>query len=323
MIATDPVITPARIFRTISPLFEKIEKRAALALRWSGWWRGGRMLIPRPLPGPAGGFPFEESARRPATVADGVLLVRRELGHRAAVIAVGRQERGVVAEAAVAARLVRERPLATLLDHVDATARLGVRERADVRDAPIAVVRHLVEELGEVLLVRRVLAGVAGRVDAGPSAERGRGDARVVGDRRTSCGLRGHARLGGGVLGERLAGLRRQLDFVRERYHDVRGEQRLELAQLVRVAGGEHQLHARLPLGRARAERRLLCLAELLDAGGGEREHVVERGAAERRALRGGLYLDEAAVAGHDHVRVHLGGRVLRVVQVEQRDTPD
>ena len=42
--------------------------------------------------------------------------------------------------------------------------------------------------------------------------------------------------------------------------------------------------------------------------------------------LRGRLHLDEPAVAGHDDVHVDLGGRVLGVVEVEQRlavDDPD
>ena len=39
----------------------------------------------------------------------------------------------------------------------------------------------------------------------------------------------------------------------------------------------------------------------------------------ERRPLGGRLNLDQAAVAGHDDVDVDLGGRVLDVVQVEQR----
>src|SRR3954468_5469572 len=50
MIATDPVRTPATIFSAISPEFEAIEKRAARALRWSGWLRGGRRLTGGPYP---------------------------------------------------------------------------------------------------------------------------------------------------------------------------------------------------------------------------------------------------------------------------------
>ena len=39
--------------------------------------------------------------------------------------------------------------------------------------------------------------------------------------------------------------------------------------------------------------------------------------ARQRRALGGRLDLDQPAVAGHDDVRVDLGGRVLDVVEVE------
>src|SRR4051794_40728590 len=66
-----------------------------------------------------------------------------------------------------------------------------------------------------------------------------------------------------------------------------------------------------------------LHLAQPLDPVRGEREQLVEVGAAERRALGGGLDLDEAAVAGHDHVGVDLRGRVLGIVEVEQRGAID
>ena len=62
-----------------------------------------------PLPRRARGEPLEQRPGRAAAVADGVLLGRRQLGHRAAVGDVVGQEGGVVAEAAVAARLGRER----------------------------------------------------------------------------------------------------------------------------------------------------------------------------------------------------------------------
>src|SRR3954468_17271725 len=75
--------------------------------------------------------------------------------------------------------------------------------------------------------------------------------------------------------------------------------------------------------GEGGAHSFALGLAELGDAGLGECEQVVERRARERRALRGRLNLDEAAVAGHDDVGVDLGGRVLGVVQVEQRPAAD
>src|SRR6188472_1487678 len=69
--------------------------------------------------------------------------------------------------------------------------------------------------------------------------------------------------------------------------------------------------------------RDALRLGELIDPGGGEVEQLVERLTGERVALRGRLYLDELAVAGHDHVHVRVGARVLRVVEVEQRHPVD
>src|SRR4051794_12059870 len=62
-----------------------------------------------------------------------------------------------------------------------------------------------------------------------------------------------------------------------------------------------------------RAERRLLRLAQPLDARLTQREQLVQRRARERGALGRGLHLDQPAVAGHHDVRVHLGGRVLGV----------
>ena len=49
----------------------------------------------------------------------------------------------------------------------------------------------------------------------------------------------------------------------------------------------------------------------------GDRQERVEPGTAEGHLLRGALHLDELAGAGHDDVHVHLGARVLDVVQVE------
>src|SRR5262245_3721912 len=63
----------------------------------------------------------------------------------------------------------------------------------------------------------------------------------------------------------------------------------------------------------------ILSGRKLLDAAGRQLEQLVEAGAAERRLLRGRLYLDERTVAGGHDVHVHLGRRVLRVVEVEER----
>src|SRR6478672_2870316 len=70
-------------------------------------------------------------------------------------------------------------------------------------------------------------------------------------------------------------------------------------------------------------DRLLLQRRELVDPAGCEVEQLVEPLARERNLLRGGLHLDEASVAGHDDVDVDLGVRVLRVVEVEQRDVLD
>src|SRR5215210_6406877 len=67
----------------------------------------------------------------------------------------------------------------------------------------------------------------------------------------------------------------------------------------------------------------LLCCGELLDPTCSELEQLVQPCTAERSALRRRLHLDERAFAGHDDVHVHLGLRVLGVVEIEQRFAPD
>src|SRR5579871_3572126 len=67
----------------------------------------------------------------------------------------------------------------------------------------------------------------------------------------------------------------------------------------------------------------LLEPLQLVDAFGGQIQQLVEPGAVERNALGSRLHLDEAAVARHHHVHVDVGGRVLRVVEVEQGNTLD
>ena len=54
--------------------------------------------------------------------------------------------------------------------------------------------------------------------------------------------------------------------------------------------------------------------------GRAAREHLRELGAREGRALAGALELDELAASRHDDVGVDLGGRVLFIAEVEQRN---
>ena len=58
--------------------------------------------------------------------------------------------------------------------------------------------------------------------------------------------------------------------------------------------------------------------AQAFDAGLREREQLVEVGARQRGPFRGRLDFDQSALAGHDHVGVDLGTRVLRVVEVAE-----
>ena len=69
--------------------------------------------------------------------------------------------------------------------------------------------------------------------------------------------------------------------------------------------------------GARSAQRFLLRHADRLDAVSGEGEQLVQLLAAERSRLGGGLHLDQATRGGHDVVHVHLGLRVLGVVEIE------
>src|SRR5438270_1186286 len=71
--------------------------------------------------------------------------------------------------------------------------------------------------------------------------------------------------------------------------------------------------------GTDRLHRLTLRQDDLVDTRGGQVEQLVELAAAERSALSRRLDLDQPPVAGHDDVDVDLGGRVLLVVEIEQR----
>src|SRR5262249_52534668 len=55
------------------------------------------------------------------------------------------------------------------------------------------------------------------------------------------------------------------------------------------------------------------------DTGSRERKHLVQPLLGKRCLLRGALNLDERAGARHHNVHVHLGRRVLPIVEVEER----
>src|ERR1051326_6606147 len=79
-------------------------------------------------------------------------------------------------------------------------------------------------------------------------------------------------------------------------------------------------------LSNRRLEHRELRLRDPVDSLPGEIEQRVEQLAREGLALGRCLHLDDASVARHHDVHVHLGGRVLRVLEIEQRravDDPD
>ena len=200
-------------------------------------------------------------------------------------------------------------------------SRVDVGERADVGAAALPAGASA-QQLGEVLLVGRVLAGEARRAHAGRAAERRGLDARVVGDRRARRSPRAAARaLIERVLGERRrrsrAAARRRRAAARPRAAPAaRANSRtlcaLRVARTSLTAAGA-------AMRRAPATRAQLARCPLR----GEREQLVEVRARQRRALGGRLDLDEPALAGHDDVRVDLGGRVLGVVEVEQRHAAD
>ena len=259
--ATEPVIVAGDALSRMSAEFEATDSAAAPALGR----RAHRLaaLFAAMSSSVAGGA---------AAVADGVLLGRRELGHRAPVVAVVGDEDRVVAEAArrrgaAAASVPVQRPSKTRSSRSRSTSAM----RADVGQRAARRARSA-SSLARFSASVASLAGEARRAHAGRAAERGGLDARVVGERRRA-GRRGRgARLGAArcrrtsspVSGgsSTVVGQRRDL---------VRGEQRGELAHLVRVAGGEDEPHRaargdrrapapraarRSPLRRARAARR-------------------------------------------------------------------
>ena len=190
------------------------------------------------------------AAGGPRAVRDGVLLGGVVLAERPAAGRLrGGLEDRVVAEAATPARLARDPAAARppSIDEAQAARGGGVRqgqgEDADVAGAtPLRrQPGQLAQELGVVLGVGGVRAGVSARVDAGPALELGDLDPGIVGERRQAGRARGKAGLDPGIRLERQAVLDRlardpevvEGDELQGR--DV--EQLAELPELVRRAG--------------------------------------------------------------------------------------
>jgi hypothetical protein len=201
-------------------------------------------------------------------VGDRVLLVSGVLPECPAAGALPcRLEQRVITEPAAPARLERDPPArgAAPDDEAQPARRRRVLERqgqgADVASAAVldGHARELTEELGVVLVVRRVRAGVAPRPDAGRPSERLDLDARVVGECRQARqsgrepGLDPGVRLEGQAV---LDGLTRDAKLIeRDEVRAVEAEEGPELPQLVRGSGGDGQ-PSRAAVGRASGQRR-------------------------------------------------------------------
>src|SRR5262245_22466379 len=65
-----------------------------------------------------------------------------------------------------------------------------------------------------------------------------------------------------------------------------------------------------------RIDAMLLLFPYSRDSDRRQLQELVELLPAERVALGRRLHLDQPVVAGHDHVQVDVGGRVLRVIEI-------
>ena len=116
------------------------------------------------------------------------------------------------------------------------------------------------------------------------------------------------------------------------------GHEGHDLGRLVRVGGGQH--HAQPPGRRRRRCPSPSPAGRHRGAGGsattarcasrstampllGQAHELVELAAGEGHALGRALHLDEASRPGHHDVHVHLGPRVLGVVEVQQAGPVD
>ena len=159
----------------------------------------------------------------------------------------------------------------------------------------------------------------------GRSAERARGDPRIVGDHRAAdCRVRG-ARLDQRVVGEGLAGLRRQLDLGRQAATSSTASRISASSRSLwslRVATTRRGRSAISPAGSRRRPRPGLARGAAI-AGSARPRSWSSEARETGRPLGGRLDLDQPAVAGHDDVGVDLGARVLGVVEVAEQLAAD
>ena len=140
------------------------------------------------------------------------------------------------------------------------------------------------------------------------------------GQGRQAGGPGGGQRLQFRIGGERVAGL---VGFGqaeragRNGVDAVRGQQPRHFAELAGIVRGDDQTAGKAR--HLRRARRFLRGDEVGDAGLRQRHHGGEIGLAEDGAFSGRLHFDQGAGARHDEIGVGLGGRILSIVEIEQR----
>ena len=176
-------------------------------------------------------------------MADGVLLVRRELGHSLAR-RIDRQEQRVVAKAVIAATLVRDNALAGALAIGDQAVRIDERDDAHKARGAVLVCHafQIHEQLGIVGGIVAVNARVARAIHTGLTVQRVDDQARIVGNGHEPRLFDGSLRLDDGVLQKRRAVFLGVLKFAQlaERHkahlgHDL-AQNGLDLGELMGVA---------------------------------------------------------------------------------------
>ena len=164
-------------------------------------------------------------------------------------------------------------------------------------------------------------AGEARGMDAGSAAERVHLQAGIVGEQQAGACARVVRRLEDGVLFEGGAvssqgGMSRNAADVDLDVACAGGQ--AELPQLAGVAGGAlRSSSASRPISGSRPAPR--CRR-------GPARSARHLRVVERRVFGGGLHFDELAGAGHHHVHIDVGLRVLFVAEVQhaaRRDDPD